>query len=92
MLVNPVSGLPELAKGKGIKVVGIPSKRVAEREEYVVAMVVVPEKVTLVVYSGQRHLNLKAKDLAAYEGERGRRGNKLPRGFQRVERVEVEEK
>ncbi len=92
MLVNPVSGLPELAKGKGIKVVGIPSKRVAEREEYVVAMVVVPEKATLVVYSGQRHLNLKAKDLAAYEGERGRRGNKLPRGFQRVERVEVEEK
>jgi len=92
MLVNPVSGLPELAKGKGVKVVGIPSKRVAEREEYVVAMVVVPEKATLVVYSGQRHLNLKAKDLAAYEGERGRRGNKLPRGFQRVERVEVEEK
>ena len=92
MLVNPVSELPALAKGKGIKVIGIPSKRVAEREEYVVAMTIVPEKATLVVYSGQRHLNLKAKDLAAYEGERGRRGNKLPRGFQRVERVEVEEK
>ena len=92
MLVNSVSELPELTKGKGIKVIGIPSKRVAEREEYVVAMTIVPEKATLVVYSGQRHLNLKAKDLAAYEGERGRRGNKLPRGFQRVERVEVEEK
>ncbi|MCF6325481.1 MAG: DNA topoisomerase IV subunit A [Gammaproteobacteria bacterium] len=92
MLVNPVSELPELGKGKGIKVIGIPSKRIAEREEYVVAMTIVPEKATLVVYSGQRHLNLKAKDLAAYEGERGRRGNKLPRGFQRVERVEVEEK
>jgi len=92
MLVNSVSELPELSKGKGIKVIGIPSKRVVEREEYVVAMTIVPEKATLVVYSGQRHLNLKAKDLAAYEGERGRRGNKLPRGFQRVERVEVEEK
>ncbi len=92
MLVNPVGELPTLTKGKGIKVIGIPSKRVAEREEYVVAMTIVPEKATLVVYSGQRHLNLKAKDLAAYEGERGRRGNKLPRGFQRVERVEVEEK
>jgi len=92
MLVNPVSELPELAKGKGIKVIGIPSKRVVEREEYVVAMTIVPHKATLVVYSGQRHLNLRAKDLAAYEGERGRRGNKLPRGFQRVERVEVEEK
>ncbi len=92
MLVSPVSELPTLAKGKGIKVIGIPSKRVADREEYVVAMNIVPAKATLVVYSGQRHLNLKAKDLAAYEGERGRRGNKLPRGFQRVERVEVEEK
>jgi len=92
MLVNPISELPALTKGKGIKVIGIPSKRVADREEYVVAMTIVPAKATLVVYSGQRHLNLKAKDLAAYEGERGRRGNKLPRGFQRVERVEVEEK
>ncbi|MBL1260771.1 MAG: DNA topoisomerase IV subunit A [Thiotrichaceae bacterium] len=92
MLVNSISELPELTKGKGIKVIGIPSKRVADREEYVVAMTIVPAKATLVVYSGQRHLKLKAKDLAAYEGERGRRGNKLPRGFQRVERVEVEEK
>jgi len=92
MLVNPVSELPELTKGKGIKVIGIPSRRVAAREEHVVAMTIVPEKATLVVYSGQRYLNLKAKDLAAYLGERGRRGNKLPRGFQRVERVEVEEK
>ncbi len=92
MLVTPLSELPELARGKGIKVIGIPSKRVAAREEYVVAMTIVPEKATLMVYSGQRHLNLKAKELAAYEGERGRRGNKLPRGFQRVDRVEVEER
>ncbi len=92
MLVTPLSELPELARGKGIKVIGIPSKRVAAREEYVVAMTIVPEKATLIVYSGQRHLNLKAKELAAYEGERGRRGNKLPRGFQRVDRVEVEER
>ncbi len=92
MLVNPISDLPALSKGKGNKVIGIPAKRVADREEYVVAMVIVPAKATLVVYSGQRHLNLKAKDLIAYEGERGRRGNKLPRGFQRVERVEVQEK
>ncbi len=91
MLVTPLRELPELARGKGIKVIGIPSKRVAAREEYVVAMTIVPEKATLIVYSGQRHLNLKAKELAAYEGERGRRGNKLPRGFQRVDRVEVAE-
>ena len=29
-------------------------------------------------------------DVEHYRGERGRRGNKLPRGLQRVDRVEVE--
>ncbi len=44
---------------------------------------------TLLVYSGKRHLNLKFSDLEHYLGERGRRGNKLPRGFQNVDRIEV---
>ncbi|MBT6617356.1 MAG: hypothetical protein HOB43_03945, partial [Thiotrichales bacterium] len=38
-----------------------------------------------VVISGKRTLSLKSKDLDNYRGERGRRGSKLPRGFQRVE-------
>jgi topoisomerase-4 subunit A len=33
---------------------------------------------------------LKPKDLDAFEGERGRRGNKLPRGFQRVDGLTIE--
>lgn len=44
---------------------------------------------TLLVHSGKRHLNLKLNDLEHYRGERGRRGNKLPRGFQNVDRIEV---
>jgi len=43
----------------------------------------------LTVYSGKRHLTLKAGDLEHYRGERGRRGNKLPRGFQKVDSVAV---
>jgi len=35
-------------------------------------------------------LSLRADDLEHYKGERGRRGNKLPRGFQRVESLVVE--
>ena len=49
-----------------------------------------PDAETLVVYAGKRHHRLKFSELEHYRGERGRRGNKLPRGFQKVERMEVE--
>ncbi len=89
MLMFPISELPRLAKGKGNKIIGIPSARVAERIEFVVAMTVLSTEDTLTVHAGRRHHNLKPADLEHYRGERGRRGNKLPRGFQNVDRVEV---
>jgi len=90
LLVFPVSELPELARGKGNKIMNIPSARVQTREEYLVVLQVVSKGQQLVVYSGKRHLSLKGSDLDHYLGERGRRGNKLPRGFQNVDRAEVE--
>ena len=89
ILMFPLNKLPRLAKGKGNKIIGIPSARVAERIEFVVAIAVLNDNDTLSVHSGKRHLNLKAADLEHYAGERGRRGLKLPRGFQKVDRVEV---
>jgi topoisomerase-4 subunit A len=85
MLVFPVANLPEMTKGKGNKVIDIPAKRVTAREEYVVATAVLAAGASATVYAGKRHLTLKPADLDHYAGERGRRGNKLPRGFQRVE-------
>ena len=85
LLIFPLVDLPQMARGKGNKIIGIPSARVQAREEYVVAIQVVTEQDTLVVYSGKRHQNFKFKDLEHYRGERGRRGNKLPRGFQKVD-------
>ena len=90
MLVIPAAELPAMARGKGNRIIGIPSKAVAERSEYVVAVLVVPEGGRVRVLSGKRHLTLKAADLNAYEGERGRRGNKLPRGFQKVDDLVLE--
>jgi len=43
----------------------------------------------LTLYVGKRHLTLKERDIEAYTGERSRRGQKLPRGFQKVDRLEV---
>jgi len=87
LLVIPLSELPEMAKGKGNKIIGIPAARVLDREEYVVGIAVVPAGESLTILSGKRHLTLRAKDLEHYAGERGRRGAKLPRGFQRVDGV-----
>ncbi|OQX32037.1 MAG: DNA topoisomerase IV subunit A [Candidatus Sedimenticola endophacoides] len=90
MLIFPVSELPVLSRGKGNKIISIPAKRVLSREEFVVAVVAVPEGGRFTAYSGKRHITLKNGDLDAYYGERGRRGNKLPRGFQKVDSVVVE--
>ncbi len=92
MLVFPIADLPEMARGKGNKMIGIPSARVAAREEYVVSAAVVGESDTLRVFSGKRYLSMKFAELEHYMGERGRRGNKLPRGFQKVDGLEINAK
>jgi len=91
MLVFPIRDLPVLSKGKGNKIISIPSTRVMTREEYVVSMAVVPVNGKVKVHSGKRHLLLKGEELAHYQGERGRRGSKLPRGLQRVDNLTVED-
>ncbi len=92
LLVFPITELPELAKGKGNKIMNIPSAQLIKREEYLIAAKVIHSGQVLTLYSGKRHITLKAADLEHYKGERGRRGNKLPRGFQKVDAVEVADK
>ena len=89
MLVFPVAELPELAKGKGNKIINVPTAKAASREELMIALTVFSPGDTLLVHSGKQHLKLKPADISHFEAERGRRGNKLPRGYQRVERVEI---
>ncbi len=90
LLIFDLKELPELPKGKGLKIMQIPSSRVESREEFLIATVVLPSASNLVIFSGQRHLTLKPRDLEAYSGERGRRGNRLPRGFQKVSGMKIE--
>lgn len=87
MLVFPVKELPELSKGKGNKMISINPKRAEAREEFVTDMQIINAGQSLELFSGKRKLVLKPKDLEHYHGERGRRGNKLPKGFQRVENM-----
>ncbi|MEM6545316.1 MAG: DNA topoisomerase IV subunit A [Pseudomonadota bacterium] len=91
LLLFPLAELPTLSRGKGNKLLSIPSARAKSGEEYVVSVAVLREDDALTLWAGKRHLTLKRSELDHYRGERGRRGNKLPRGFQRVDRMGVAE-
>ena len=90
MLVFPIKDLPVLSKGKGNKIINIPSARAKAREEYVTLIHVISPTDGITLHAGKRKLTLKASDIEHYRGERGRRGNKLPRGLQRVDRIAIE--
>lgn len=90
MLLFPAKDLPTLSRGKGNKMISISSARAQSREEIMVAAMPISAEDSLIVYAGKRHLTIKLSDLDHYRGERGRRGNKLPRGFQRVDAIEVQ--
>ena len=92
MLIFPVADLPVMARGKGNKILNIPSAKLQAREEYMLAVAVMRQEDTLIVCAGKRYLKMKFSDLQHYHGERARRGNKLPRGFQKVDTVSVEKK
>lgn len=87
LLVFPIEQLPELARGKGNKLIDIPAARRKDGSERVAGLCTLSPEQPLVVQAGKRALTLKGDDLVGYEGERGRRGRALPRGFQRVDAV-----
>src|SRR6185437_1222792 len=88
LLVFPASEVPELPRGKGNKLFGIPTKKAESGEERIVALCVLGAGQSLAVYSGERQMKLSAHDLADYAGERAQRGALLPRGWRTVERIE----
>ena len=89
MLAFPVKDLPELPRGKGNKMFGLSSKKVASREEYLAAIAIVSSGQSLIVHSKERKMTLKFAELKEYRGERAQRGAVLPRGWRTVERLEV---
>ncbi len=88
LLAFALADLPELDKGKGNKIIEIPKAKLGT--ERVVAVAAVSPGATLLVKSGQRTMSLSFKDLDAYVGARASRGGLLPRGWQKVDGLEVQ--
>jgi len=90
LLMFSVADLPELDKGgKGNKLIEIPKARLGEGERVAGVAIVAEGKGEVTLYAGQRKLILKWADLVEYGGARAARGGLLPRGLQRVERIET---
>ncbi len=89
LLVFGAHELPELARGKGNKLVQIPPALLKEGHR-VTAITVLPALRSLRVIAGKRHVTLSPSDLENFVGERARRGKLLPRGFQRVDELQAE--
>jgi len=87
LLMFEMDELPELAKGKGNKLLNIPGKKYQSGEEKLVAAAVVPEDGDLQVYCGSRMMTIKWNDSDPYYGERALRGGLLPRGWRTVDRL-----
>jgi topoisomerase-4 subunit A len=86
-LLFEMDELPELAKGKGNKLINIPGPKYKSGEEKMVAAAVVPEDGHLEIYTGTRKMTIKWRDLDNYYGDRALRGSLLPQGWRKVERL-----
>jgi topoisomerase-4 subunit A len=89
LLLFPVADLPILPRGKGNKMIQIPSKLLITREEFCTTMTVFNENDTLVLTSGKRTFQLKPADWSHFQSNRAKRGHKLPRGLRNVTQIEI---
>ncbi|OBX06053.1 DNA topoisomerase IV subunit A [Gallibacterium genomosp. 3] len=89
MLVFPLSELPELAKGKGNKIINIPAAKAKSREELLARLLLINQGSSLIFRAGKRKVTLTAEEVTHYYGERGRRGGALPRGVQFSTEIEI---
>ncbi len=84
-----VSEVPQLAKGKGNKIQGVPPKRIKAGEEEIAYITCLRDRQKLVIHSGKKYKTMNLRELEEYRIERGKRGRKLPRGYQNVTAIEV---
>ena len=81
MLIFPVRDLPALSKGKGNKIISIPTANAKARSELLVKLFLISEQASLEFHSGKRKITLKPEELQKFRAERGRKGSQLPRGL-----------
>jgi topoisomerase IV subunit A len=90
MLMFPVGELPQMSKGKGNKIISIPSAEAAAGADRLVWLLILPSGSAITLHVGKRKMVLRSEELQKFRADRGRRGTLLPRGLQRIDRVELD--
>ena len=91
MLVFKVKELPQMPKGKGNKILNVPTAKFAKGEEAVAGVAIFGSDKHLVVHTSKGDLDVSPEELEMYEGDRAQRGGRLPKGYQEVKGIEVKE-
>jgi topoisomerase IV subunit A len=90
VLALPAAQIEEMTAGKGQNLYGIPGKKSADRDEYLVAMAVVSPGEVLTIYSGNSApMKLKFDDLKQFQDKKGQRRQRFSRAYKQVDRLEV---
>ncbi|HPQ94755.1 MAG: DNA topoisomerase IV subunit A [Thiothrix sp.] len=92
LLVIRLDELPVLPKGKGNKLISLRQEKGGSDlspPEILQFIAMLPAGASLKLQAGGRYKLMKPAELDAYQGERGRRGKSLPKGYQNVTRLEV---
>ncbi|MEB3753290.1 DNA topoisomerase IV subunit A [Acinetobacter sp. MD2(2019)] len=84
LLLIELAELPVLNKGKGNKLMQL------AQGETIIAFTLLELSDTLQVIAGQQQLKLKADDLQKYIGKRATKGQLLPRGYQKANKLIVQ--
>ena len=87
LLIFEINELPTLPKGKGNKIINIPTPKFSAKEEYMAHAQLISPSSSLRVESGKRFLTLKLKDLENYISSSAKRGNMLPQGYRKVDKM-----
>ena len=90
LLIIDAKELPQLPRGKGNKIINVPSKKLKAGEEHIVSMIPLPQGSKLIVHAGKKHKAIQGGEIVEYQGERGKRGKLLPNGYRNVTRLETE--
>lgn len=84
LLVIDLSELPMLNKGKGNKLIQL------EGKEQILSMTLISLNEIIQVVAGQQQLKLKGDDLQKYIGKRATKGQLLPRGYQKANKLFIQ--
>ncbi|XXK27413.1 DNA topoisomerase IV subunit A [Arenicellales bacterium nBUS_45] len=89
LLIFALAELPQLNRGKGVKLINIPAARHKAGDEKLQSVAVFREGDSLRLFAGKQHMRLKPKDIDTFVGSRAQRGRALPRGYKRATGVET---